>query len=170
MSLRVVTQPSYAERRFRPKNWAGVAARIAAVSCALAIGCAPPEPAAPPQRAPDAAPTAVIVDDGREVDIDKHWVPGKLTVIHFYADWCWPCHHVERWLALQQARHGDVIVRKVNVVDWDTPVVRQHIKKEPRELPLLVVFDQQGQRIAEVYGGRVSQLRRAFADARAKAR
>ncbi len=108
----------------------------------------------------------VVVSDGRRVDIDKHRVAGKITVIDFYADWCEACRHVDAWLALQQARHDDIALRKINVVDWESPVAKQYLRGRVPELPYLRVYDADGELVDAVYGGRISLLRRAFERAR----
>jgi thiol-disulfide isomerase/thioredoxin len=62
-------------------------------------------------------------------------VVGKITVFDFWATWCKPCGVLDRALAELARKHpGDLAVRKVDVVDEDTPYT----------LPYVEVFDRDG--------------------------
>ncbi len=67
------------------------------------------------------------ISQGREVDLEAYLVPGKLVLFDFYADWCMPCRiiepHVDR---LAESHEAELAVRKVDVIDWESPVARQY--------------------------------------------
>jgi thiol-disulfide isomerase/thioredoxin len=70
-------------------------------------------------------------------------VPGKITVFDFWATWCEPCKLVDHELAEIVRRHpDDLAVRKVNVVDVDSPASQKYLG--PLTLPHLVVFGRDG--------------------------
>ena len=63
---------------------------------------------------------------GEAVDVREHLAPGRYTVIDFYADWCLPCREITPYLEEQARQRDDLVLRKINIVDWSTPVVRQY--------------------------------------------
>jgi thiol:disulfide interchange protein len=114
---------------------------------------------------PDEVDVATISRAGEEVKLEQHLAAGKITVFDFYADWCEPCVIIDQELFSIVTRHGDVAVRKVNVVDWDTPVAARYLSRVP-ELPYLIVYAPDGRRVASLTGVRVPALRKAIAQAR----
>jgi copper chaperone CopZ len=110
---------------------------------------------------PAGADFAVLTRDGAAVGpLDKLRVPGKYTVFDVYADWCGPCRTVdERLRELVQAR-ADLAVRKLNVVDFDTPLARE-LGARFEALPYLVVFSPAGKR-TDIEGVAFEKLDRAL--------
>ncbi len=98
-------------------------------------------PAEPEPVAGDVA----VVSHGEEVDLVAHAVAGKYTIYDFYADWCPPCRVLDVQLRDIAARHDNVAVRKVDIIDWTSAVVRQH---EVMSLPHIVLFGPDGREIA----------------------
>jgi thiol:disulfide interchange protein len=84
-------------------------------------------------------------------------------VFDFYASWCEPCHRVDAFVFPRLT--PDVAIRKINVVDWDTPAATQWLSGVA-ELPYLVIFDKQGRRHAAISGGKLTAIERAIAEAR----
>jgi thiol-disulfide isomerase/thioredoxin len=70
-------------------------------------------------------------------------VPGKITVFDFWATWCKPCRVVDHELAEVARRHpNDIAVRKVNIVDADSPASKKYLGE--RTIPHLKVFGRDG--------------------------
>jgi copper chaperone CopZ len=116
-----------------------------------------------PQAAyPEGSDFVVLTRDGSAVGaLDKLRVPGKYTVFDVYADWCGPCRTVdERLRELMQARK-DLAIRKLNVVDFDTPLAGE-LGARFEALPYLVVFSPSGKR-TDIEGVAFDKLDRALA-------
>jgi thiol-disulfide isomerase/thioredoxin len=95
---------------------------------------------------PSGADFAILTHDGSKVGpLAKHRVPGKFTVFDVYADWCGPCRIVDAHLREIVSRRSDVAVRKLNVVDFESPLA---VELGPflNELPTVVVFSPEGKR------------------------
>ena len=111
---------------------------------------------------PNGADVRVVSSDGSAVGpLDKLRVPGKYTVLDVYADWCGPCRVVDTRLRDLTARRSDLAVRKLNVVDFDSPLARQ-LGSRLRSLPHVIVFTPSGRRI-EFEGAVTARLDAALA-------
>jgi thiol-disulfide isomerase/thioredoxin len=106
-----------------------------------------------------------IISHGREVVLEDHLVPGKYVLFDFYADWCGPCRALEPHLAGLAERHTDqLVVRKIDIINWDSPVARQH---RLSSIPHLVLYGPDGRRIASGDAGSVlHRLEAALGDGR----
>jgi thiol-disulfide isomerase/thioredoxin len=111
---------------------------------------------------PAGADVRVVTDNGSAVGpLDKLRVAGKYTVLDFYAVWCGPCRLVDARLRELCASRRDIAVRKLNVVDFDSPLAGQ-LGYRLTALPHLVVFTPAGKRI-EFEGYDPEQLDAALA-------
>ncbi len=81
--------------------------------------------------------------------IDLVPVPGKLTIFEFGASWCEPCKTLEPVLVELAKKHPDVAVRRIDVVDWDSPVVARYLTPRAFDLPHVKVFDASGKLVFE---------------------
>lgn len=90
-----------------------------------------------------------VSKDGREVALRSHLARGKVTIFDFSADWCKPCMLLEEKLADLCRREKRVAVRKIDVTQWDTPVVRQHLRGI-KGLPYVEVFGRDGQKVTSL--------------------
>jgi len=95
---------------------------------------------------PKGADIVVLTTTGAAVGpLEKLRVNGKYTVFDFYADWCGPCRAVDKALRATVERRKDVAVRKLNVMDFESPLAREQGGRL-RALPYLVVFSPAGKR------------------------
>ena len=103
-----------------------------------------------------------LTNDGQKVGpLKKLRVPGKHTVFDVYADWCGPCRLIDEALRRIVAERSDVAVRKLNVVDFDSPLSRE-LGSGFEALPYVVVFSPSGKRM-DIRGANVKKLEEALA-------
>lgn len=91
---------------------------------------------------------SAIVDirqGGRRISKQDLVVPGKITVVDFYADWCGPCKQAAPYLEAF-AKDPDVVLRKVDIVDWRSAVTKQW---NIRSIPSMRVYDRNGNEIGK---------------------
>jgi thiol-disulfide isomerase/thioredoxin len=108
-----------------------------------------------------------IAEAGEVVELEPHLVAGKVTVFDFYAIWCEPCREVDEHMLELLAANPDVALRKINIVDWDSEVAKQHLRNAA-SLPYLLVYGPDGRKQATITGLDVEQLDAAIAKARAQ--
>jgi thiol-disulfide isomerase/thioredoxin len=102
----------------------------------------------PTTEFPNGMDVVWLTRTGEKVDVPGNVVAGKITVIDFYAEWCGPCRMVdELMIDYMEENPNDVIYRKVNIIDWDSPVAKQHLKGVSG-LPYVLVFGKDKKRIA----------------------
>lgn len=110
---------------------------------------------------PEGADFAVVTDKGDAVGpLEALRVPGKYTVLDFYADWCGPCAKIDKQLREIVAVRKDVAVRKLNVVNFNSGLAKQ-LGRRLRGLPYVVVFSPDGKK-TEVVGENYKQLNAAL--------
>jgi thioredoxin 1 len=117
----------------------------------------PERPAPPPRpksvRAPAASPYAAakveVISHGEEVDIQKHCVSGKITIVDFYADWCGPCKQAGPILEELVSNDSDLVLRKIDIVKWTSPVSQQF---GLHGIPYIQVYDRRGNKVGDMSG------------------
>lgn len=97
-----------------------------------------------PNRSYDAI--ADIRQEGAEIDIAGLAVPGRITIVDFYADWCGPCRALTPKLEELVLADADLRLRKVDIVDWERPVVAQH---GITSIPHVRVLDRKGKLVGQ---------------------
>jgi thiol-disulfide isomerase/thioredoxin len=102
-----------------------------------------------------------ISADGEAVDIKAHLAKGKVTVVDFYAAWCGPCRVMTHEIKTILGERSDVALRKIDIVDWDRPVVAQHLQGIER-LPHVKVYGKDGALVAAITGVKKQALRDAI--------
>jgi thiol-disulfide isomerase/thioredoxin len=87
-----------------------------------------------------------ITNDGSAVPLEP--VLGKITVFDFWATWCKPCGVVDRELAELARKHpSELAVRKVNVVDDESPASKKYVGAYT--LPHIKVYGRDGKLLWE---------------------
>ena len=113
---------------------------------------------------PEGMDVQKVSHDGEVFDLTAQLVAGKVTVFDFYAPWCGPCRVVTHELKSIMGERSDVALRKANIVDWDRPVVAQHLKGVAN-IPFLLVYGKDGTKVAAITGVKKRELREAIVKA-----
>jgi len=88
----------------------------------------------------------MVASKGEAFDSKAFLVPGKYTIFDFYADWCAPCRMLDPKLRKLAAERDDVALRKVDIIDWSSAVVKQY---GVTDLPHLRIYDPNGILVAQ---------------------
>ncbi|MBU0633867.1 MAG: thioredoxin family protein [Candidatus Omnitrophica bacterium] len=83
----------------------------------------------------------IYKEGGRHIDLSDVIILGKITIVDFYADWCGPCRRISPYLEQLANSDTDVFLRKIDIVNWKTPLVQQY---NIRSVPNIRVFDRRG--------------------------
>jgi len=111
---------------------------------------------------PAGADVAWLSRDGSAVGpLPKLRVAGKYTVFDVYADWCGPCREVDERLRAIVAARSDVAVRKLNVVEFGSPLGKE-LGSRLEALPYVIVFTPSGKRV-DIAGVDMAKLDKALA-------
>ncbi len=117
----------------------------------------------PQEGFPEGADVMLVTDRGEDVaDLATLAVPGKVTVVDFYAPWCGPCRTLAKHLSVRMESEKDLAVRKINIVDWETPVAK-HYLKGVSGIPYVVVLGKDGKKVAAIQGLELEELDQAIA-------
>jgi thiol-disulfide isomerase/thioredoxin len=92
-----------------------------------------------------------VATGGETFDLKDAIVPGKITVVDFWATWCHPCEHIDNLLRDLAAEHPDLAVRRAEVVDSDDAIVSAHLG-DGAALPVVRIYDAQGKLVREMIG------------------
>ena len=91
--------------------------------------------------APGSVPAVTVISRGGfAVDVWSMLPPGKVAIVDFYADWCGPCGQITPHLEELANNDPEVVLIKIDIVKWDTPVTRQY---QIRSVPNIRVYNRQ---------------------------
>ena len=85
-----------------------------------------------------------IAQGGKRVDLKALVVPGKITIVDFYADWCGPCRAMSPQLEELAKEDPDIFLRKVDIVNWESEVAKQY---DLHSIPNVRVYDRKGKQV-----------------------
>jgi thiol-disulfide isomerase/thioredoxin len=120
----------------------------------------------PEAKAPAGADVSEPVVDGRDVpDLARMVALGKVTIIDFFADWCGPCRDVDRHVKGLLGTRTDLAYRRLDVVDWDTPLAAHYLRGVP-SLPYVIVYGADGRQVDAIAGLDLPRLDAALARAK----
>ncbi|MFH0880187.1 MAG: thioredoxin family protein [Lentisphaerota bacterium] len=91
----------------------------------------------------------VHAQGGQAFDIAGLVGQGRITVIDFYAGWCGPCKRMAPQLKSLVMQYPDVLVHKIDIVNWTSPVAQQY---HLSSIPNLRVFNRDGKLIGRLTG------------------
>lgn len=105
-------------------------------------------------------------DGKQKIDVAKVVVPGKITIIDFYGDWCGPCRVLETRLQHLVRGKSNLAVRRVDIGHWDNAAAKQATHEFRAEaLPYVRVYDAKGKFVESVTGGMWDEVLAAIAKA-----
>lgn len=104
-----------------------------------------------------------VITHGAAVDIARHLAPGHVTIVDFYADWCGPCRMVSPTLEQMAQTDADIAVRKIDIVNWVSPVAKQY---GVHSIPQVNVYNRHGQLVGTVNGANPDRVREYVAMAK----
>ena len=112
----------------------------------------------------DQADMAVLSKAGEDIaDLRAVAAAGKVTVFDFYADWCAACREVDLHMYKVLNARSDVALRKLNVVDWDTPLAKRYLASV-QGLPFVIVHGRDGAEVRRIQGLKLAELDAAIAE------
>ena len=104
-----------------------------------------------------------------KIDLKTIAVPGKITVVDYWAEWCSPCHFLEKRLHHLMNESPNMALRRVNVGKWDNAAAKQATAEFRLEaLPYVRVYDARGEFVDDVTGGSWDQFLKVLEKARAR--
>jgi thiol-disulfide isomerase/thioredoxin len=119
-----------------------------------------PLPELPPE-----ADVAWLTKTGEDVGpLETHAVRGKVTVFEFAAAWCAACRKVDGHVYERLAKKEPLAFRKLDVVDWDSPLAQRWLLEVP-QLPYVVVFAPDGRKVGAISGADLAAIDAAIAEA-----
>ncbi|MEO8432565.1 MAG: cation transporter [Acidobacteriota bacterium] len=107
--------------------------------------------------------------EGEKVDFGRTLVPGKVTVLDYWAEWCSPCHLLDARLQHLVQANPIVAVRRINVGDWSNAAAKQATKEfRVESLPYVRVYDARGKFVGAETGGKWDRVVELIEKARSR--
>ena len=128
------------------------------------FACHPDLSFEPLPKAPDDADLKSVTPHPLNHSLADIAVKNKVTIIDFWAMWCIPCRKTEEDLNLLLTHNTNLAVRKIEIQDWDDPLVGRYLGGTAK-LPLLVVFNAQRDEVGRVSGQKPEELAQLLSQA-----
>ncbi len=112
---------------------------------------------------PAGADAQTVVEGGRDVpDLKAFLVKGKTTVIDFSGVWCRPCRKIDEYMTTALTARKELAYRRLDIGDWDSPLAK-HYLREVSQLPYVIVYGPNGEKVDEIVGVDLARLEKAIA-------
>jgi thiol-disulfide isomerase/thioredoxin len=98
----------------------------------------------------------MLLSGGTKLDLKKVIAPGKITIVDFYAEWCGTCKQLGPQLEKLNKEDSDVVLRKVDIIDWNSQVAKQF---ELKGIPNVQIYDRNGKLAGTVTGASIDAVR-----------
>jgi thioredoxin 1 len=89
-------------------------------------------------------------------------VPGKVTLVYFWAAWCGPCRPVSRMLDEMTSADHDIALKKINADEEQALLQEQNVTA----LPVVKVYNRGGSLVGTVTGADLNQIKSYVAQAK----
>ena len=103
------------------------------------------------------------ITKGNQVDLSKYLVPGSVTIVDFYADWCGPCKELSPTLEQIARTDPEVALRKIDIINWESAVAKQY---KVSSIPRVEIYSRAGKLVGTVRGVSPEEVRRYVAQAK----
>lgn len=149
---------------------AGLGAVLGLGACASKPARSSTTPAASTPGTADAQPASdtgaqfqLANASGELIPIETVLVPGKITIVDFYADWCAPCKVLEKKLQSEIHDEPRIAVRKIDVgkIEPETITARYGVKN----LPHVRIYGSDGALLHDLVGTQAEQTGRLAREA-----